>query len=254
MKEKIIKTEMLDVEYDYIEKLSDMNAFDFMISNQKKAFDSIKNNKNQIIKIIDILTKKLSKDKKSRLIYVGAGTSGRIGVQDGVELMPTFGWPKSRLAYLMAGGRKALLESVEGAEDNEKEAKKDVENYRISCADIVLGVSASGDTPYTNKVLKEAKKCGALTIGISNNKDAKIKFNTDINVILDTGPEVIAGSTRLTAGTSQKICLNIISTLVMTKLGKVKNGQMIKMVPINNKLKKRALDISKKLKLENQDD
>lgn len=251
MKEKKIKTEMLDIEYDYIEKLSDVNAFDFMISNQKKAFEAITSNKNKIIKVVNILASKLLEVKKSRLIYVGAGTSGRVGVQDGVELIPTFGWPKSRIAYLMAGGRKALLESVEGAEDNEKEAKTDVENHQISCMDIVIGVSASGNTPYTNIVLKEAKKCGALTIGISNNKDAIIKSNSHINVILDTGAEVIAGSTRLTAGTSQKICLNIISTLVMTKLGKVKNGQMIEMIPLNKKLRKRALEIHGKVVSDN---
>ena len=108
MKEKKIKTEMLDIEYDYIEKLSDVNAFDFMISNQKKAFEAITSNKNKIIKVVNILASKLLEVKKSRLIYVGAGTSGRIGVQDGVELIPTFGWPKSRLVYLMAGGTNAL--------------------------------------------------------------------------------------------------------------------------------------------------
>ncbi len=251
MKEKKIKTELLDTKYDYIEKLSDVSAFDFMISNQRKAFEAIKNNKNKILTIVNILANKLSKDKKGRLIYVGAGTSGRIGIQDGVELIPTFGWPKNRLVYLMAGGKKALLESVEGAEDNEKEAKIDVKTHQISCNDIVIGISASGNTPYTNVVLKEAKKCGALTIGISNNQDTKIKSNSDINVILDTGAEVIAGSTRLTAGTSQKICLNIISSLVMTKLGKVKNGRMIEMIPLNNKLKKRALEIHEKVVLDN---
>ena len=251
MKEKKIKTEMLDTEYDYIEKLSDLKAFDFMISNQKKAFKAIKNNKNKILKIINILANKLAKDKKSRLIYVGAGTSGRIGVQDGVELIPTFGWPKTRLIYLMAGGKKALLESVEGAEDNEKEAVKVVNSNKISKRDVVIGLSASGNTPFTNTVLLESQVKGALTIGISNNYKTSLETNSEFNIVLDTGPEVIAGSTRLTAGTAQKICLNIISSLIMTKLGNIKNGQMIKMVPLNNKLKKRALDISKNLKLEN---
>lgn len=251
MKEKKVKTEMLATEYNHIDKLSDSKAFDFMISNQKKAFEAIKTNKNKIIKTVNILAKKLSNDKRSRLIYVGAGTSGRIGVQDGVELIPTFGWPKTRLVYLMAGGKNALLESIEGAEDNEKQAKKDADSHNISCRDIVIGLSASGNTPYTNIVLREAKKNGAFTIGISNNHDTTIKSNSEIDIILDTGAEVIAGSTRLTAGTSQKICLNMISSLVMTKLGKVKNGQMIEMIPLNNKLKKRALEIHSKVVLDN---
>ncbi len=250
MEEKKNKTEMLDTEYDYIEKLSDAKAFDFMISNQNKAFEVIKNNKNKILKIVNIFANKLSKDKKSRLIYAGAGTSGRIGVQDGVELIPTFGWPKTRLIFLIAGGKKSLLKSVEGAEDNEKEAVKVVNSSEISKMDVVIGLSASGNTPFTNKVLLESQKRGAFTIGISNNYKSSLETNSDLNIVLDTGPEVIAGSTRLTAGTAQKICLNIISSLIMTKLGNVKNGQMINMIPLNNKLRKRSLEIRKKLNLD----
>ena len=247
MEEKKNKTEMLDTEYDYIEKLSDAKAFDFMISNQNKAFEVIKNNKNKILKIVNILANKLSKDKKSRLIYAGAGTSGRIGVQDGVELIPTFGWPKTRLIFLIAGGKKSLLKSVEGAEDNEKEAVKVVNSSEISKMDVVIGLSASGNTPFTNRVLLESRIRGAFTIGISNNYKSSLETNSDLNIVLDTGPEVIAGSTRLTAGTAQKICLNIISSMVMVKMGKVKNGFMINLVPTNNKLRKRKTFIDTKI-------
>lgn len=254
MEDNNLKTEILDKNENFIDLLSDDKAFDFMLYNQEKAFKAIQNKKKIMIKVVNALTNKLSQNKLSRLIYVGAGTSGRIGVQDGVELIPTFGWPKNRNVYLIAGGIKALLESIENAEDDIKEAEKAVILNKISKQDVVIGLSASGNTPYTNQVLKLARKKGALTIGITNNYSTLLESNSEIHITLDTGPEVIAGSTRLTAGTAQKICLNIISSLTMINLGNVKNGQMVNMLPLNNKLKKRAQNINKILGLGSTDD
>jgi len=177
------------------------------------------------------------------LIYAGAGTSGRIGVQDGVELLPTFSWPQKRLDYIIAGGKKAILKSIENAEDDTHQAIDMVLKKSVSSQDVVIALAASGNTPFTCKILEEANKIGALTIGISNNPNGNLLKFADSKIILDTKEEVIAGSTRLKAGTAQKICLNIISSLVMIKMGRVKNGKMSHMLPTNQKLRDRKIRI-----------
>ncbi|MDC1209562.1 N-acetylmuramic acid 6-phosphate etherase, partial [Pseudomonadota bacterium] len=178
---------------------------------------------------------------------VGAGTSGRIGIQDGVELYPTFNWPKDRLDYIIAGGVSAILNAVENAEDSILSAKDAVITKLINYTDVVIGLAASGNTPFTCKVLEEANNKKALTIAISNNPKGKILKFGDIKIVLNTKEEVIAGSTRLKAGTAQKICLNIISSMVMIKMGRVKNGFMNNMVPTNEKLRKRKIIIDSKI-------
>src|SRR5688572_8485957 len=150
---------------------------------------------------------------RGRLIYVGAGTSGRLAVQDGAELMPTFNWPESRLVLLMAGGKEALLRSVEGAEDEVELAEHLVRQHVIDGRDVVIAVAASGTTPFTLTCLRQSRLRGALTIGIANNDDAPILAEADHPIFLDTGPEPIAGSTRMKAGTAQRIALNLLSTL-----------------------------------------
>ena len=131
---------------------------------------------------------------------------GRIGVQDGAELYPTFGWPKSRFDFIIAGGKEALTESIEDAEDNQIAAEELCKKKNISKNDIIIGISASGNTPYFKKVILEASKVGALTIGISNNPLGEMLKYSNFNIILDTKYEIVAGSTRLKAGTSQKVC------------------------------------------------
>ena len=189
----------------------------------------------------------MSSSQIGRLIYVGAGTSGRIGVQDGVELFPTFNWPRERVNFIIAGGDKAILEAVENAEDSINEAIQSVKNKKINSKDVLICLAASGNTPFTCKVIEEAFNKGALTIAISNNPEGNILKFGKVKIILDTKEEVIAGSTRLKAGTAQKICLNIISSMVMTKLGRVKNGLMNNMVPTNEKLRKRKIFINSKI-------
>ena len=180
----------------------------------------------------------LSGSSSGRLIYVGAGTSGRIGVQDGVELYPTFGWPKSRLDFIIAGGKDAILNSIENAEDNTMNASKLVKSKSINSNDVVIALAKpSGNTPFTCKVLEEAYIQKSLTLAISNNPKGQILKYGKISIVLDTEEEIIAGSTRLKAGTAQKICLNIISSMLMIKLGRVKNGCMSHMVATNKKLK-----------------
>ena len=243
MIKNIPKTERTYKKSKPIDHLSSADAISLMIKEHRVASLCV----NKATKSIEIATEKifqhLNLNPKGRLIYVGAGTSGRIGVQDGVELLPTFSWPKSRLDYIIAGGKPALLNSIENAEDDILEATKIVLTKSINSDDVIIGLAASGNTPFTCKVLEEANKKNALTVAISNNPSGKLLEFGKFQIILDTKEELIAGSTRLKAGTAQKICLNIISSLVMVKMGRVKNGKMSYMLPTNQKLRDRRLRI-----------
>jgi N-acetylmuramic acid 6-phosphate etherase len=182
-----------------------------------------------------------------RLVYVGAGTSGRLAVQDGAELVPTFSWPQERLLLLIAGGRNALLRSVEGAEDAVDQAHRLAEQHEIGADDVVIAVAASGTTPFTLSCLNEAKRRGALTIGVANNRDTPILNGADHAIWLDTGAEPIAGSTRMKAGTAQRITLNVLSSLVMILLGRVYDGLMVDLQAVNQKLVRRSESILTRL-------
>ena len=182
-----------------------------------------------------------------RLVYVGAGTSGRLAVQDGAELVPTFSWPQERLLLLIAGGRNALLRSVEGAEDAVDQAHRLAQQHEIGVDDVVIAVAASGTTPFTVSCLNEAKRRGALTIGVANNRDTPILNGADHAIWLDTGAEPIAGSTRMKAGTAQRITLNVFSSLVMILLGRVYDGLMVDLQAVNQKLVRRSESILTRL-------
>ena len=231
-----------------IDQLDLKSAFNLMLNDQMKVYKAIKKNESNFIKLIKFLISHLSKFPKGRLIYCGAGTSARIAVQDGAELLPTFGWPSHRVDYIIAGGKDALLKSVENSEDNVKQAKNFFLKKKIKTDDFLICLAASGNTPFTNEVLNLAIENNINTLAISNNPNGLILKKADFCITLDTKQEVVAGSTRLKAGTAQKICLNIISTIVMTNLGNVKNGLMINLIPNNNKLKNRMKSIKKKLK------
>jgi N-acetylmuramic acid 6-phosphate etherase len=233
------ETEFLYEKSKPIDRLSLSHGLSLMIKEQKDATLEVKRSIKSIELAIEAIYKHLTLSSTGRLIYAGAGTSARIGVQDGVELFPTFNWPKERLDFIIAGGPNALLNAVENAEDDTHSAEKIVEDKFISHEDVVIGVAASGNTPFTCRVLERAKNQNALTISISNNSRGKILKYGNHKIILDTKAEVIAGSTRLKAGTAQKICLNIISSMVMVKMGRVKNGMMNEMVPTNEKLRLR---------------
>lgn len=243
MTKNIPQTEQTFKKSKPIDCLSTYDAISLMIQEHKSASLDVKKAMGSIERAIDQIYQHLSLNPKGRLIYVGAGTSGRIGVQDGVELLPTFSWPKSRLDYIIAGGNEAVINSIENAEDDILEATKIVLKKSINLEDVLIGLAASGDTPFTCKVLEEANKKNALTIAISNNPSGKLLEFGKCQIILDTKEELITGSTRLKAGTAQKICLNVISSLVMVKMGRVKNGKMSHMLPTNQKLRDRKLRI-----------
>ena len=177
-----------------------------------------------------------------RLIYVGAGTPGRLAVQDGVELPPTYGWPRERLAFLIAGGEKALLRSVENAEDDVVAAGRDIRRklQRVAPDDVAICVSASGTTPYTVEACRRLRSEGARTIGIAAVAGSALLQMADHAIFVDSGPEPVGGSTRMNAGTAQKAVLNAISTLVMSRLGRVYDGFMVDVELGNAKLRERA--------------
>jgi N-acetylmuramic acid 6-phosphate etherase len=179
-------------------------------------------------------------ERGGRLVYVGAGTSGRIAVQDGAELPPTYNWPGNRLVFVMAGGMDALLKSSEGAEDRSEDAARAIADAMIGPNDVVIGVAASGTTPFTIGALRTASERGAVTIAVANNRGAPLFDVARHHILVETGTEVVAGSTRMQAGTAQKIILNIFSTAVMVRLGRVYRGLMVNMRARNAKLLRRA--------------
>ena len=175
-----------------------------------------------------------------RLVYIGAGTSGRIAIQDGAELGPTYDWPRDRIVFVIAGGMQALLQSVEGAEDNEEKGEEAIARADVDQNDVVIAVAASGTTPFTIGALRCAGARGALSIAVANNRGAPLLELARHRILIETGTEVLAGSTRMQAGTAQKIVLNLFSTAVMVKLGRVYRGLMVGMRASNAKLVRRA--------------
>ncbi len=195
----------------------------------------------QIAEAVDRMAERLRSG--GRVFYVGAGTSGRLGVLDSVECRPTFGVDAELFQALMAGGDGALLGAVEGAEDDEGAGEADLRARDLTRQDVVVGLSASGTTPYTLGAVLAARSRGALTIGVACNQDTELGRIAEIPIEVETGPEVIAGSTRLKAGTAQKLILNMLSSGTMIRLGYVYSNLMTHVRPLNRKLRQRVLTI-----------
>ena len=182
-------------------------------------------------------------DGGGRWFNVGAGTSGRLGVLDASELPPTFGVDPSLVTGLIAGGRVALVDAVEGAEDDEAQGAEDVRRAGVGASDVVLGIAASGSTPWVAGALRFAKDVGALTVALVCAGGSRLAAMADLAIVAETGPEVLRGSTRMKAGTAQKLVLNMLSTAVFARRGLVWRGEMVAMRPTNAKLRQRAVDI-----------
>lgn len=182
-----------------------------------------------------------------RVIYAGAGTSGRLGVLDASECPPTFNTDPDEFIGIIAGGDKALRFAVEGAEDSESLGKSDVLDLEVGPQDCVIGIAASGRTPYVKGALKAAGEAGALIGSISNNKESDISDFADFPVEVASGPEILTGSTRLKAGTTQKLVLNMISTIINIKRGKVYGNYMVDVNPSNRKLERRAINMIREI-------
>jgi len=233
----MLETEIRESKLKDIELWRNKSILSEMLNKQETAFHAVKSELKSIEFAVSLAVKRLKKND-SKLIYVGAGTSGRIGVLDGIELVPTFGWPENRLGFCFSGIN--IGKTSEGSEDDINLAINHFEEEKITKNDVVLCLAASGSTIYTNTILNESKKIGALTVAFSNNKKSDLLTNSDASIFLNTGSEFLAGSTRLSAGTSQKIALNLFSTCLMVRLNKVYKGYMVDMIATNKKLRERA--------------
>lgn len=233
------KTEDVNPRFSDLDLWSTQDAVEAMYEGQLAAIAATRKALPQISAAADAAAAQLG--TSGRLIYTGAGTSGRLAVLDGVELGPTFGWPAERLLYCLAGGEKALVRSVEGAEDNQQDGKEQVADLKVGASDVVIGVAASGRTPFTVATLQEANRLGALSVGISNNAESPLLKEARYPILAETGSELVAGSTRMKAGTAQKSILNMLSTAIMLRMGRIYKGYMIDMVVSNEKLEKRAI-------------
>jgi N-acetylmuramic acid 6-phosphate etherase len=241
-----METERASPRYSDIDLWEPGDILDALIESQMTAVAAVRPALPAIERAAAAIQARLSAGN-GRLIYTGAGTSGRLAVQDGAELIPTFNWPQDRLLLLIAGGKDALLRSAEGAEDEIDQAARLVQHHGVGPADVIIAVAASGTTPFTLACMREAKRRGALAIGIANNRSTPLLIEADCPIWLDTGPEPIAGSTRMKAGTAQRVALNLLSTLVMIRLGRVHEGLMVDVQAINAKLVGRSENILRRL-------
>jgi N-acetylmuramic acid 6-phosphate etherase len=207
----------------------------------RAVFDALAAALPSIARAADAIAQRL--EAGGRWFYTGAGTSGRLGALDAAELPPTFGTGPSLVVALLAGGREAMFQAVEGAEDDADAGARDLASAGLTGKDVVVGIAASGSTPYVIGALQEARRRGALAVAVVCRKDAPLEKLADIGILLDTGKEVLAESSRLKAGTAQKIALNMLSTAVMAKRGLVYRDEMVAMKPTNEKLRKRAVRI-----------
>lgn len=233
-----MKTEALDPRYRDLDLWPTELAVEAMLEGQMAAIAAIQTQTLAIARAAEAAAERLGDD--GRLVFVGAGTSGRLAVQDGTELYPTYGWPMERMAFLMAGGLDALTEAQEGAEDDVEAGRAEIDALGLGQSDVVIGVAASGRTPYTLAALERARELGAVTIAVANNAGSVLLGAVQYPLCAVTGSEIVAGSTRMKAGTAQKAILNLLSTAIMIRRGLVYEGRMVAMRISNAKLLQRG--------------
>ena len=238
----MLKTETPSQDHAQLDQYPTVELINALVDDQMNAVNAVRAASPRIAAAVTAALPRI--EAGGRLIYVGAGTSGRLGLLDSVELYPTFSWPQDRALALLAGGSKALYVAVEGAEDDIEQGAIDLRDVNPTANDVVLLLAASGGTPYVLGALRAAREIGALTVGFANNVDAPVANEAEIGVTLDTGSELISGSTRLKAGTSQKIALNTFSSALMVRLNKVYGNLMVDLKPTNAKLVKRAVNLT----------
>ena len=238
----MLNTETPSTRHPDLDSYATPALLDAFIDDQNAAVAAVKAAAPQLAAAVDAALPRIRAG--GRLLYAGAGTSGRLGVLDSVELYPTFSWPRERAVAVIAGGQGAMFVAVEGAEDDRAQGAADLAALNPGPNDVALLLAASGGTPYVLGAIEAARAAGALTIGIANNPGAPVAQQAEIGVILDTGAEVISGSTRLKAGTAQKIALNTFSSALMVKLNKVYGNLMVDLKATNVKLVKRAVALT----------
>ena len=238
----MLRTESPSADHVELDRYTTPRLVQTLVDDQQQALDAVRAATDALTLAVESALPRL--EAGGRLIYVGAGTSGRLGLLDSVELNPSFSWSPERALALIAGGRSALVEAVEGAEDDAEQGAIDIRLAQTGADDVVLLIAASGSTPYVLGALQAARLAGALTIGLVNNHDTPLAQDAEIAIVLDSGAELISGSTRLKAGTAQKIALNALSTALMVRLNKVYGNLMVDLRANNAKLRRRALALT----------
>jgi N-acetylmuramic acid 6-phosphate etherase len=239
-----LSTETIDSRYADIDSLTTLELLREFNQSDKSVPIAVEKVISTIALTVEAITQRMSSG--GRLFYIGAGTSGRLGVLDASECIPTFSIDKGVVVALIAGGDQALRNGIEGAEDDMSSAANELQILKLGNKDTVVGLAASGRTPYVIGGLKYASSVGALTVAVSCNPNAEISKYAEYRIEVDTGPEVLAGSTRLKAGTAQKLVLNMMSTAVMINLGKTYGNLMVDLQVANEKLRNRAIRIIQK--------
>lgn len=234
-----LTTESINEATRNIDRLESLDIVTLINNEDKKVAEAIEKVLPQIAEAVESIVERFKRG--GRIIYCGAGSSGRMGTLDAVELTPTYSVSPTRAFGLLAGGDEAMYTAVEGAEDSEELAVEDLKRVKLTADDCVIGIAASGRTPYTKAALEFGKQTGAFTISVTCNQDSAMAKIADISIAPVVGPEVINGSTRMKAGTAQKMVVNMLSTGAMIRLGKVYQNYMVHVQPTNEKLVKRAV-------------
>ena len=229
----------------HLHQMSALEIVQTMNSEDATIAQAVRGAQQEIASAVELITERL--EKGGRLFYVGAGTSGRMGVLDASECPPTFGTLPDMVQGIMAGGEMAMTDAVEGAEDDHCVGEDTMRNKKVVHRDVVVGIAASGTTPFVLAAVEYARRQGAATVGLACNSPSPLLENVDVSIGVPVGPEVLAGSTRLKAGTAQKMVLNMLSTATMVRLGKVYQNRMVDVQSTNKKLERRALEMVSEL-------
>lgn len=241
MSKKKLQTEMRNPATTHIDKMTTSEMLECIQRENENAAYAVGRALPEIEKACDVIAGRLSIG--GRLFYLGAGTSGRLGVVDAAECPPTYGVPADLVVGIIAGGFKCMFQAAEKEEDYAEIGVKDLKEHNLNGKDVVVGISAAGNAAYVTGALEYANGLGCVTIGITSNAGTKITEYAQIPIVAETGAEVITGSTRMKAGTAQKMILNMLSTVAMIKLGHVYENMMVNLKPVNDKLTDRCIDI-----------
>ncbi len=242
----MLDTEKRNDKTKHIDKMSTLEMIDIISEENYNAVKAVEDERENIALAIDAISRSL--ENGGRLFYIGAGTSGRLGVVDASECPPTFGVSRDLVTGIIAGGYDCMFKAAENAEDIYENGERDIIKYGAEKGDVVVGISAAGGAAYVVGALNKAKEIGCTTVGLTCNKDTAVLKASDIKICTQTGAEVITGSTRMKAGTAQKLVLNMLSTCAMVKTGKVYENLMINLKPTNIKLKNRMVRIVSDIK------
>lgn len=242
----MLKTEMRNEASKHIDQMDTLSMVQLINQENMNAVKAVEAASKKIAAVCDIVAE--SFENGGRLFYIGAGTSGRLGVMDAAECPPTFGVPKGQVVGIIAGGEKCMVQAAEREEDDAAAGEKDLREHELCEKDVVIGISASGGASYVVGALEYANRVGAYTVSLSSNADTPMERVAKLAIVTDTGAEVITGSTRMKSGTAQKLVLNMISTCAMIKTGKVYENMMINLRPSNQKLQGRMVRIVSEIK------